>query len=87
MWTKEQLLTAEQRAEMCDSVTLTRDSYLELLDTALSAYRNSILGGVPDTTEATDEMIDAACAAVPDMYRVDAARAIEAALAVMVPNK
>lgn len=35
--------------------------------------------------EATDEMIDAACAAVPDMYRVDAARAIEAALAVM-PN-
>ena len=32
--------------------------------------------------EATDEMIDAACAAVPDMYRVDAARAIEAALAV-----
>lgn len=30
--------------------------------------------------EATDEMIDAACAAVPDLYRVDAARAIEAAL-------
>lgn len=32
--------------------------------------------------EATDEMIDAACAAVPDLYRVDAMRAIEAALAV-----
>ncbi|WP_432263478.1 hypothetical protein [Cupriavidus sp. TMH.W2] len=30
--------------------------------------------------EATDEMIDAACAAVPDLYRVDAIRAIEAAL-------
>jgi hypothetical protein len=30
--------------------------------------------------EATDEMIDAACAAVPDLYRVDAMRAIEAAL-------
>ena len=28
----------------------------------------------------TDEMIDAACAAVPDLYRVDAMRAIEAAL-------
>lgn len=34
--------------------------------------------------EATDEMIDAACAVVPDLYRVDAARAIEAALS--VPN-
>ena len=31
-------------------------------------------------TEATDEMIDAACAAVPDLLRVDAMRAIEAAL-------
>ena len=30
--------------------------------------------------EATDEMIDAACAAVPDLYRIDAMRAIEAAL-------
>jgi len=29
--------------------------------------------------EATDEMIDAACAAVPGLYRVDAMRAIEAA--------
>ena len=31
--------------------------------------------------EATDEMIDAACAAVPSLYRVDAMRALEAALA------
>jgi len=36
--------------------------------------------------EATDEMIDAACAAVPGMYRVDAMRAIEAALATLSPN-
>jgi hypothetical protein len=34
-----------------------------------------------DDFEVTDEMIDAACTAVPDLYRVDAARAIEAALA------
>lgn len=33
--------------------------------------------------EASDEMIDAACAAVDDLYRVDAMRAIEAALAVL----
>lgn len=30
--------------------------------------------------EATDEMIDAACDAVPGLYRVDAMKAIEAAL-------
>lgn len=29
--------------------------------------------------EPTDEMVDAACAAVPDLYRVDAIRIIEAA--------
>ena len=36
--------------------------------------------------EPTDEMIDAACKAVPDLYRVDAIRVIEAALAVLAPN-
>lgn len=35
--------------------------------------------------EATDEMIDAACNAVPDLYRVDAMKAIEAALSAFVP--
>lgn len=37
--------------------------------------------------EVTDEMIDAACAAVPDLYRVDAMRAIEAALATLSHNR
>ncbi len=36
--------------------------------------------------EPTDEMIDAACEAVPGLYRVDAMRAIEAALAALISN-
>lgn len=39
----------------------------------------------PEATCATDAMIDAACQAVPGLYRVDAMRAIEAALA-EIPN-
>lgn len=35
--------------------------------------------------EATDEMIDAACNAVPDLYRVDAMRAVEASISAFVP--
>jgi hypothetical protein len=31
--------------------------------------------------EVTDAMIDAACEAVPDLYRIDAMRALEAAIA------
>lgn len=41
---------------------------------------------LPALAEATDEMIDAACNAVPGLYRVDAMRAIEAAIAVLTPN-
>lgn len=37
----------------------------------------------PAALTATDEMIDAACNAVPDLYRVDAMRAIEAAFALL----
>lgn len=35
----------------------------------------------------TDEMVDAACAAVSDLYRVDAMNAIAAALYVMYNEK
>jgi hypothetical protein len=34
MWTNESIEQAVIRAQLCESVTLTRDSYLELLDTA-----------------------------------------------------
>lgn len=39
MWTDEQIETAQVRAALCESVTMTRDSYLELLDTA--KYENA----------------------------------------------
>lgn len=37
MWTPDQIREAQTRAAQCESVTLMRDSYLELLDTALGS--------------------------------------------------
>jgi len=41
----------------------------------------------PEAIEATDEMLDAAQAAAPYLYRVDAMRAIEAALKAIPANR
>ena len=43
MWTNEQIEQAQTRAALCESVALTRDSYLELLDTARSSNDTALL--------------------------------------------
>ena len=57
MWTNEQIEQAQRRAALCESVTLTRDAYLELLDTARSSNDTALLakGAVAMGAERTME--------------------------------
>ena len=60
------------------------DGYRKDIDEAIAALREAIEaadGYVLVPVEPTDEMVDAACAAVDDLYRVDFVRAYEAAIA------
>lgn len=77
-------LKVDEPSQLSDSFRAGMKYAATLLSTAPQA--DQPVAQIPDThcivpKEATDEMIDAACDAVSDLYRVDAARAIEAAIA------